>query len=82
MLEIRARDQGGRLALAQVALGQGAWKPLPAEDGVDDGARETWRVRLGADEAAPGVRVRVVDESGNVTVQRAGDPTSESRRNR
>jgi hypothetical protein len=80
VLEIRARDEGGRLALAQVALGQGPWKPLPAEDGVDDGAKETWRVRLGAEEAAAGVRVRVVDESGNVTVQRAAAPEGEGRR--
>lgn len=82
VLELRARDEGGRLALAQVALGQGAWRPIPAEDGVDDGARETWRVQLDAQEAEAGVRVRVVDESGNVTVQRAAEADSGRRRGR
>jgi hypothetical protein len=69
-LTVAARDEGGRLAGAEVSSDGATWRALPAADGVTDDARERWVAVVESPPAGQGLRVRVVDAGGNVTTTR------------
>lgn len=72
-LRVEASDDEGRIARAEVSVEPGAWRAVLPADGVVDGPREVFEVRLGRLEASDEMRwvdVRVADHAGNVVTRR------------
>jgi hypothetical protein len=69
-VEFVARDPGGNVAIAEVAIDTGEWEPLEPLDGVADSAEESYQVVLEPlaqpDDGPRTVRVRVTDSAGNM----------------
>ena len=60
----------GRIVAAEFALGDGPWSFLVPEDGVADSEVESYRFVILRTDSPSGdviLRLRVTDESGNVT---------------
>ena len=56
-------DFGGGVAAVEWALDGDAWRPLVADDGVNDDEQESYTLRF---EGGETLRLRVVDQAGNV----------------
>ena len=66
-VEFDAVDPGGRIVAVEYALGAGKWIALDPADGVADAESERYRLELRSQDISEGrLRLRVVDEAGNV----------------